>query len=699
MAQDLERLYQYAKSALKTKNYDRASNLLRQILTIDENYKDASRLLAQMVKLRRRRWYSHPLLWGAWGLVMLIALGIFITPRLQGLYASQPSATVATTNNPTATLTPTFIATATETSLPAPTAVPLTWKRVWLGQEFPRDTVTAFAISPKDPDVLYAGMKNSGIYKSIDGGISWRPAHSGLADITVESLVIDFQDTQILYAGTPSGIFKSEDGGEKWSRIGEGNYLLVDPQDNSHLYGRDGDNILESTDQGKTWEVVYSSKAGCPGKILSWAIHPADGKTLFLGGGDECERGIYQSNDGGHTWILIKKVENPPGFEMAPWLEYLVVPMDWLAVRLDEGNVIVDYGPAWETPDSAGLVYADCDPFLCRYSPDREDSVRLGKPNVGVLTTIAISPHDPNTIYVAGEGIAATNNGGQTWSKRSNGLGGMQMTLETGEGEPPTLYLQQVEECLEYDPVIGKEPGQPLYISNDGGLTWKFSTAMGCYLIKDTREPTLYRRGMAFRWDSEGNSATWIWRSQDGGKSWTKVFTPENKSIPTAQGGLIYLNRPDVYEGVPYHWEWISEDYGQNWRVIDPPKDAKLCYGSTLQFIDEYRPMAIDPNDGNHVFVIDNGTLLESHNSCDTTQTFATTPNASMNSIAFDPNKPDTIYAGTDSGAYVSFDVGQTWGQINDGLLGATVVYSIVVDNDSNVYAATPYGIFKLESK
>jgi hypothetical protein len=70
-----------------------------------------------------------------------------------------------------------------------------------------------------------------------------------------------------------------------------------------------------------------------------------------------------------------------------------------------------------------------------------------------------------------------------------------------------------------------------------------------------------------------------------------------------------------------------------------------------------------------------------------------------MNSIAFDPNKPDTIYAGTDSGAYVSFDVGQTWGQINDGLLGATVVYSIVVDNDSNVYAATPYGIFKLESK
>jgi photosystem II stability/assembly factor-like uncharacterized protein len=70
-----------------------------------------------------------------------------------------------------------------------------------------------------------------------------------------------------------------------------------------------------------------------------------------------------------------------------------------------------------------------------------------------------------------------------------------------------------------------------------------------------------------------------------------------------------------------------------------------------------------------------------------------------VSTIAMDPNNPDTLYAGTDGGAYISFDGGATWGQINDGLLGATVVYSIVVDQDSNVYAATPYGIFKLENK
>ena len=48
---------------------------------------------------------------------------------------------------------------------------------------------------------------------------------------------------------------------------------------------------------------------------------------------------------------------------------------------------------------------------------------------------------------------------------------------------------------------------------------------------------------------------------------------------------------------------------------------------------------------------------------------------------------------------HVSFDGGEHWGEINEGLLGATVVYSIVVDPQSNLYAATPYGIFKLEAK
>jgi hypothetical protein len=57
------------------------------------------------------------------------------------------------------------------------------------------------------------------------------------------------------------------------------------------------------------------------------------------------------------------------------------------------------------------------------------------------------------------------------------------------------------------------------------------------------------------------------------------------------------------------------------------------------------------------------------------------------------------MYAGTDNGAYISFDGGGSWHPINDGLLGGLVIYSIVVDQESNVYAATPLGIFELEQQ
>ena len=65
------------------------------------------------------------------------------------------------------------------------------------------------------------------------------------------------------------------------------------------------------------------------------------------------------------------------------------------------------------------------------------------------------------------------------------------------------------------------------------------------------------------------------------------------------------------------------------------------------------------------------------------------------------PENPDIVYAGTANGFFVSFNNGDTWGEVNDGLLGAQTIYSLAVDpNDPDtVYAATPYGIFRLEGK
>jgi len=325
---NLERLYQDAKAALAAKDFERASNLLRQILKADVDYKDAAQLLARVIKLSRRRWYNDPRLWGAFGVLLLVGLGIYFFPKLQGLYARQaptpamirPALTSSPPPQPPST-------TATATLLPKPTPIPFTWKRISIGQEFKRDTTTAIVIDPKDPEVIYASMENAGIYKSIDGGISWRPAHQGLSNTQVKSLLIDSQNPNILYTGTMDGTYKTEDGGENWYRIAEGTYLLMDPTDSAHLYARDDDGIYESTDQGKNWKSVYSSKEACPGKILSWAIHPKDGKTLFIGAGEECEAGIYRSTDGGHTWAIIWRIQ-PTEIGNFQYLDALAIGVD-----------------------------------------------------------------------------------------------------------------------------------------------------------------------------------------------------------------------------------------------------------------------------------------------------------------------------------------------------------------------------------
>jgi photosystem II stability/assembly factor-like uncharacterized protein len=144
-----------------------------------------------------------------------------------------------------------------------------------------------------------------------------------------------------------------------------------------------------------------------------------------------------------------------------------------------------------------------------------------------------------------------------------------------------------------------------------------------------------------------------------------------------------------------------SDDFGKTWLDC-PSSEASTSKTDTR--------LAIDYADSDYLILASQGEgILISKDGCASWRSSNIgLSSLFVNSIAIDPNNPNIIYAGTDGGAYVSFNSGQTWdeisdgrpwGEINDGLLGALVIYSISVDKDSNVYAATPYGIFKLEGK
>lgn len=90
--------------------------------------------------------------------------------------------------------------------------------------------VTAVAVDPARPEVLYAGT-SGGVYKTTDGARTWVPFNTGLIppgfvtssrSLGVTALVIDPQHTEVLYAGTLDGLYKTVDGGQSWTRIGTG---------------------------------------------------------------------------------------------------------------------------------------------------------------------------------------------------------------------------------------------------------------------------------------------------------------------------------------------------------------------------------------------------------------------------------------------------------------------------------------------
>jgi photosystem II stability/assembly factor-like uncharacterized protein len=735
-ALDLEVLHRDAQAAIKARNYDLASDLLRQILAVDENYKDASRLLADAVRLKRRRWYNDPRVYAVVGAAVVILLVIRLVPRLAAIYrAPVPSANAAA---PTAIIPPTLTValTATPTILPTATPIPLAWRRISMGQDFSRDSIRVIAEDPKDPDVMYVGMRHSGVYKTIDGGVSWRPIFSGFKNTQVESLVVDPKNPTVLYAGTWGGIYKTQDGGKNWAKVGNGAFLLLDPQNNSHLYAGESGTLYETNDGGSTWTQNFTSSflESCPDQFANggpgvFALDPSLPSTLYVsvGGSDRCAAGMYQSIDNGFTWKMFSTVGN------SRLLSHLTITQDergnqtmYVQGHLENGGLYIsrDQGIHWDKKNIfCNDIVADLDfPFSVYCAGNNGLSTiptgqRLSIDGIGNqdLTAIHVDHSTGATRLLAGgTGFFISRDGGKTWQERSNGLGLARIELKIDPRDNATMFAASYP--LEYS-----TNGCELFRSNDKAISWHsvlssgndswcgpaFGSQNRLYAIRDGKPVFL-----------EEDGASWkALRSPNTSYRYSGIS--ENLHIP----GLLYLASEDP----PYLFS--STDFGATWkgdtgipqrpiRFFQSGKTKGRIYldgdffsdddGTTWESCKGYgnspetdTMIAVDPSDTHHLYLASKGNgILESNGGCWTWK-FIITGLLSyfVNSVALDPNNRMTLYAGADDGAYVTFDKGETWTQVNDGLLGATIIYSIAVDSQSNVYATTPYGVFQLERK
>jgi photosystem II stability/assembly factor-like uncharacterized protein len=128
----------------------------------------------------------------------------------------------------------------------------------------------ALAIHPSAPRTIFAGTYDDGVWRSTDGGGSWKRVLFGGKDLpdrhaTINALAIDPLNAMVVYAATDTGfnagVWRSADGGNTWAQHTAGlpnnfrlNALALDPKRSGTLYvGASGEGVFKSTDAGKTW--------------------------------------------------------------------------------------------------------------------------------------------------------------------------------------------------------------------------------------------------------------------------------------------------------------------------------------------------------------------------------------------------------------------------------------------------------------
>jgi len=305
------------------------------------------------------------------------------------------------------------------------------WKPIFDGQSVA--SIGALAVAPSDPRIIYAGTGESdirsnlssgdGVYKSTDGGQSW--VNIGLRDSRqISRIVVDPQNPNIVYVGafghaygpnSERGVYKSTDGGASWKKVlDQGpdvgvSDLAIATQDSSVLFATTwrshrppwstyapldgpGSGLFRSQDSGQTWSPLTGN--GLPeGDWGRTAVAvSSDGKRVYALISASKQPGLYRSDDGGNAWTL----QND---------DHRLTSRAWYF-----GNITVD-------PSNANVIYV---PNVALYRSEdggKTISIVRGAPGGDDYHQIWVDPKDSSRMILGtDQGATISLDYGQTWS-------------------------------------------------------------------------------------------------------------------------------------------------------------------------------------------------------------------------------------------------------------------------------------------
>jgi photosystem II stability/assembly factor-like uncharacterized protein len=285
---------------------------------------------------------------------------------------------------------------------------------------------------------------SAGLFRTLDGGISWQPLDRGLRGLAVVSLAVDPRDASAVYAGVTTGLLAGRHRDAAWSPRFAGleliqpveapYFLAVDPAGSGTIYRSLLFGLSRSFDGGRRWHDL-----GLPNRclvVLALALDPSFPRTVYVGG-DNGDAGCqdrdlaYKSTDGGNTWT---------------------------ALAIDAVNGL------YVDPSSPETVYALADRLMKSADGGMTwSSAGAGLPQV--ISSLAIDPWSSSTLYAATySGLFKSTDGGGSW-------------LQAGAGLPPGAVGTVAVSPRERGTVYAGIRGVGVFRSTDGAASWRALSA------------------------------------------------------------------------------------------------------------------------------------------------------------------------------------------------------------------------------
>lgn len=362
-------------------------------------------------------------------------------------------------------------------------------------------------IDPNNPTVIYVSSTFYGVYKSIDGGITWQLKNKGVGAPDFYALAIHPKDPQILYVGAAGGgIYRSEDAGETWTEANNGLTdtsvydIVFDPRDPRIIYALTLREVFKSTDGGKNWKQAFKEQRSImdPTYHRRLLISQAD-KTIFLVG--TSERGYYRKEGDGRWTPLGSKLKDVKVAAFA----YNPVTKDIYAgaVFADGLYKSSDSGVTWSL-NGQGLSQVWVNRIV--FDPINPQNIYLATRNKGMLKSedggihwkgindglteidikaLAIHPTNSQVLYVGtyGRGIFTSTDGGAhwihwpvplypTWNELNASL--TRKVQAKGQATPPPPVFFKCQSCHAWtDPVLNGPTKQTFWRTFPSHRDWR----------------------------------------------------------------------------------------------------------------------------------------------------------------------------------------------------------------------------------